>query len=189
MCGLVQLASDSGWGAGGSGHPWQQPSREGTHGLASCSWGVPLTQRDVGWRAQGSGLGPDAGRRGGGSVGSRPLQGGVQLEVVVLGAAQGQANHLPGVRGCGVTDGDPEWEEGAGLTSREAQGWPGGQMAAEWPGVGAGPTRPGHRDWAPPAPAPGTHQFTLFSTKISFIFPPKKSTPGRGRGWGTGHRT
>lgn len=83
----------------------------------------------------------------------------------------GQANHLPGVGGL-QCDGDPEWEEGLGSLrggSGMASWSDGGQ---EQPGVGAAPTGLVTEIWNPPAPVPGTLQFTLFSTKI-FLSPPK----------------
>lgn len=128
-------------------------------------------------RAQGLVLMQEGGVRGvGGSLGSRPLQGSGP-KAVCSGGRAGQADHLPGFRGL-QCDGDPEWEEGAGLTSGRLRD---GLVIRWWQRAARGggrSNRPGHRDLGSSCPSTGYSSIHIVFNKDFFISPQNQPKGG-----------
>lgn len=148
--------------------------------------GAFLRHGDVGWRAQGSGCGPDAGRRGQRGWGVPGLQAtaGVHAQGSVF-RGQGKPTTCQASGGCsvmGTLSGRRGWAHFG-----EAQGWPRGQMAAE-SSQGWGQLQPA---WSQRSGALLPQYQALFNSHCfqqRFFYLPPKSTQRRGIGWETGHR-
>lgn len=127
----AQLVSDYGrLHTGLEGTLGSSPAERGPVGWPPiCSWGLSRTQKGMGSRAQGAGLGPEARRRGRAGwrlPGPRPQQSSTPVAVCLAGTGQGR----PPCQ-ASVCDGDPE----VGRRQLEAE------SSQRW---GAGLIRPGH---------------------------------------------